>query len=619
MADKMNMGVRRVLVSFMGLGVVFLIIILVNVLLSFANVRWDVTEEKIYSLSKGSKKILERITVPVTISFFFNRSSRNLPTDLKLYVRRVEEFLAEYEHAARGKVRVQKYDPRPDSDEEDWAQKYGLRPLQLGTGDRMYCGLVFTAADQEDIIPFLDPAREELLEYDITRSIYRVQSPKKKIIGIISTLPVFGEATSRQWQGASAPWLFVSELKKSYDVRQIGLFADKIDPDIDLLIIVHPKNLSQKLQYAIDQFVLSGKNALVFVDPFCLSDQSQGQRNLIQPSKSSLKTLFRAWGIRMDASKVVADLDQPTTLRSRSNRVVQSPLWISARHDTFASKEIITSKLEKMLFPVAGALQKSPQSPYSFTPLVRTSKNAALFDSFKTSLGPEAIRREFRAAPEPFTLIAQVRGKFKTAFPAGPPYKKDSLAKQIKEAKKESTIIIVADADMLADRFYVQKRRVLGFVLTKMFNDNLNFVANACEMLTGGDDLISIRSRGRFERPFTTVIALRRRAQQRWLAKEQELARQVEATNKKLRELEQQKDPSQKLIISPEQEREIARFREKKQRIKKELKEVRKNLRADIECLGRTLKAINIFAMPFCVSMAGLLLAWHRHRRMKRP
>ncbi|MBW2125824.1 MAG: Gldg family protein [Deltaproteobacteria bacterium] len=583
MADKMNMGVRRVLVSFMGLGVVFLIIILVNVLLSFANVRWDVTEEKIYSLSKGSKKILERITVPVTISFFFNRSSRNLPTDLKLYVRRVEEFLAEYEHAARGKVRVQKYDPRPDSDEEDWAQKYGLRPLQLGTGDRMYCGLVFTAADQEDIIPFLDPAREELLEYDITRSIYRVQSPKKKIIGIISTLPVFGEATSRQWQGASAPWLFVSELKKSYDVRQIGLFADKIDPDIDLLIIVHPKNLNQKLQYAIDQFVL-----------------------LIQPSKSSLKTLFRAWGIRMDASKVVADLDQPTTLRSRGNRVVQSPLWISARDDTFASKEIITSKLEKMLFPVAGALQKSPQSPYSFTPLVRTSKNAALFDSFKTSLGPEAIRREFRAAPEPFTLIAQVRGKFKTAFPAGPPYKKNSLAKQIKEAKKESTIIIVADADMLADRFYVQKRRVLGFVLTKMFNDNLNFVANACEMLTGGDELISIRSRGRFERPFTTVIALQRRAQQRWLAKEQELARQVEATNKKLRELEQQKDPSQKLIISPEQEREIARFREKKQR-------------ADIECLGRTLKAINIFAMPFCVSMAGLLLAWHRHRRMKRP
>ena len=627
MGKYSSKDMRKLLVSIAGLGVVLLILVLVNVLLSFANIRWDATEDNVYSLSRGTHKILQSLSVPVSVKFFYSKSNRNLPNDLRLYARRVREFLAEYERAGRGKIHVQVLDPKPDTDEEDWAQRYGLRPIQVGTGEKIYCGLVFVAADQEEVIPFIDPAREELLEYDITRSIYRVQSAKKKTIGIISSLPVFESGSRGNFQLRPRPWLFISELKKTYNVRQISTSARKIDEDVDLLMIIHPKKISQRLQYAIDQFILSGKNAIVFVDPFCISDRSQEGRSFLQPSSSSLDRLLKAWGVRMDSSKVVADLDQATTLRTRDNRIIRNPLWISARHETFSHDDVITSKLERILFPIAGAIEKQGDIPYEFEALVKTSKNAAMFDAFKANFGVDAIRKEFSAAPEPFTLAARITGKFKTAFPQGPPMQErpkkgvqDSGEGrgQIKEASKRCSVIVVADADLLADRFYVQKQNVLGLLFTKMFNDNLNFVANACEILTGSDALIEIRSRGRYERPFTKVIELQRQAQARWLAKEQELARQADATNKKLRELEQQKDPSQRVLLSPEQEKEIAKFREKRRRINKELREVRKNLRADIEALGFRLKAINIFAMPLCVSIAGLVFALYRRRRVKR-
>ncbi len=619
--------VSKKLSSIVGLCVVFIIVILINVLLSFANVRWDATENNIYSLSEGTRKILDHISVPVTIKFFYSKTNKNLPNELKLYATRVREFLAEYERASRGRVRVQEIDPRPDTDEEDWAQRYGLRSIQLGTGEKIYCGLVFSGADQEAVIPFVDPAREELLEYDITRNIYRVQSPKKKTIGIISTLPVFGGAPGPGLQMNSRPWLFITELKKTYNVKEIGNSARQIGDDVDLLMIIHPKNISPALEYAIDQFVLSGRNAIVFIDPFCISDRSQDRRNLFQPSSSSLKKLLEAWGVRMDSSKVVADLDQATALRTPRGQIVRNPMWISARQEAFARDDVVTAKLERVLFPVAGAIKKAPGSQYRFETLVGSSKDSALFDAFKVNFGVEAIRKEFKAAPEPFTLVAKITGKFKTAFPAGPPEAKDSGKKggehikkdnQIKKAQKDCNVVIVADADMLADRFYVQKQNVLGLVFTRMFNDNLNLVANACEILTGSDALIGIRSRSKYERPFTRVLELQRQAQARWLAKEQELARQADETNKKLRELEQQKDPSQKVLLSPQQEKEIAKFREKRRRINKELRQVRKNLRADIEALGFRLKVINIFAMPLCVSIAGLIFAFYRKRRMRR-
>jgi ABC-type uncharacterized transport system involved in gliding motility auxiliary subunit len=626
MASKKGYDLKKILVSTTGVLVLFFILILVNFIFSYACIRWDATEDKIYSLSQGTKKILSGLAEPVTVKFFYSRSNQNLSTNIKLYAKRVREFLSEYEHASSGRLKVEEYDPKIDSDEEEWAQKYGIQAMRTPAGGKIYCGLVLLAADQEETIEFLDPTREELLEYDITRIIHRLQSPEKKVVGIISALPVFGGTQGPPQPSNRTPWLFVQEMKKSYEVRKIDLSTDRVDPSINLLLILHPRDISAKLQYAVDQYVLSGRNVLIFVDPFCISDTSQGRQQFMRPPGSSLEKLFSAWGIVMDPSKALADFDQPTRVRTRNNMVENSPVWISARGPALSKADVITSRLESMLFPVAGAIKRTESSDYEFEPIVQSGENSALIDVFKANFGASSIRRDFVPAGERHNIAVRVHGRFKTAFPTGQPKEEkektqstSNLGKDhLKTAKEKATLIIVADSDMMADEFYVQRSRILGFAISKVFNDNLNFLFNASEILTGSSDLIGIRSRGKFERPFTTVLKLERRAQERWLSKEKELAKQAENTNRKLRELEQQKDASQRLIISPEQEVEIAKFREQKRRINRELKQVRKNLRADIEALGTTLRNINVFLMPLFVSLGGIGFAIYKQRRMKR-
>ncbi|MEJ2024744.1 MAG: GldG family protein [Deltaproteobacteria bacterium] len=276
--------------------------------LSTANIRWDATQDHIYSLSEGTRHILSKLSQPVDIQFYYNRSSKEIPDQIKLYATRVREFLSEYEHAAEGKITVQMFDPKPDSDEEEWAQKYDLRAVQTSSGDKIYCGLVFLAADQVGKIAFLDPGKEQLLEYDITRAIQQLQSAKKKVIGVISGLPVFGTPSYGGMAQPGTEWTFVKELKKNYEVKEIPLSSTSIDDAPDLLLIIHPKGMSEKLQYAVDQYVLSGGNAMVFVDPYCVSDTAG--RSFMGPPGSSLPKLFKAWGVSFDATKVVTDFDQ---------------------------------------------------------------------------------------------------------------------------------------------------------------------------------------------------------------------------------------------------------------------------------------------------------------------
>lgn len=628
MAVNRGHDVHRMIISLLGLAVLLVILVLVNGFLSYANVRWDTTEDHIYSLSPGTKNILTRLTVPVTVKFFFSAEHRDLPAALKLYGKRVQEFLGEYEHVSHGRVTVDVVDPKPDSEEEEWAQRYGLRSIQGAAGERLYAGLVFLAADQEERIEFLDPAREALLEYDVTRIIHRLQSRERKVLGVLTALPVFGQPRTMAVPGqplGQKPWFFITELRKSYDVRPIDPAGGRIDGDVDLVMVIHPKKLSRKMRYALDQYVLGGGNALVFVDPVCLSDRPQ--QGFQPPEGSGLPDLFKAWGVKMDRTQAVADLDQATRVRTRRNTVEENPVWISARAAAFNARAVITAQLERMLFPVAGALVKAADSPYEFEPLVRSGTNAALVNAFVAGFNARTIRSDITPGGERFNLAVRVRGRFKTAFPSGPPEedtgdgekaKPEETSGHLSEAREPATLILVADADMLADEFYVRRSHFPGFALSSMFNDNLNFLANAVEILSGSDELIGLRSRGKFERPFTVVMDLRRRAQERWLSKEKELMEKAEATNRKLRELEQGKEASQKLILSPEQEAEIAKFRAQKVQINRELKEVRKNLRKDIEALGRTLKGVNIFLMPLVVSLAGLGFATVRHRRMRR-
>jgi len=618
-------GLDKSLFSAGGVALVLSILILVNLIFSRVSCRWDTTEDNLYSLSEGTKKILSNLEQDVSIKVFYSKDNINLPPHIKTYARRVLDFLSEYEKYGSGKIGLEVYNPKPDSDEEDWARKYGIEAVNLPMGERTYFGLVAMAADQEEVIPMLDPSGEEHLEYDITRIISRVQSSEKRKIGIVSGLPVFGQPAFNMGmpsQGAE-PWLFVEELKKNYEVKEITADSDSIEAGTDLLLMVYPKNLSARLQYAVDQYVLNGGDVIVYADPLCFSDTSPGQDKSSAPEK-----LFSAWGVSMDKGKIVADFDYSTKVRNQNNQVENSPLWISVKDEAINAENITTAKLESMLLPGVGAIEKDTESTFDYEPLVRSSKNSALTESFKVRFGANMLRRDFKASVDRYDLAVKVLGKFKTAFPDGKPKDEkaekdakadakadDANAEHLTEGKKKSAVVIVADADMLFDSYYVSRQNFMGFKMSRVFNDNLNFLLNTTEMLTGSEELIGIRSRGKSERPFTKVQELERKAQTRWLTREQELMRKADETNRKLKEFEEKKDKSQRFVMSAEQEAEISRFQEEKRRVNAELKQVRRNLRAEIESLGNWVKFYNIVVMPFFVSLAGIGYALYRRKK----
>ena len=609
-----------------GLLLVLIILVLVNVIFSRVNVRWDATKDKLYSLSNGTMEILSNLKYDTVIKVFYTRDDTHTPTHIKNYAKRMMDFLSEYEKYSAGRLSIEHYDPEPDSEAEDQAASYGIEGVDLPTGEKIYFGLTAVAADQEATIPMLDPTREEQLEYDITRTIARVQSPKNQTIGIISSLPVFGMPMMNiQQGGGQEPWMFITELKKNYDVREISTMGDKIDDSVDLLMLIHPKDLSAPLQYAIDQYVMKGKNVMVFADPYAVSDPPRSPAK----ASSSMETLFKAWGIDMDLGKAVTDLDFATRLRGENQQVENNPFWLSVPSQSLNRDNIITAQLDSMLLPVAGSVSKAPESPYTYETLVTSSPNASLSDTMMVRFGTDDLRRNFKAAGTPFDLAAQVTGTFKTAFPDGKPASQEAPesgagktpaagTEHIKEGRGPATIVVIGDADLLFDNYYVSHQNFLGFKISRMFNDNLNFVLNSDEMLIGSRALISIRSRGKFERPFTRVQELEKIAQARWLAREQELMRKVEETNQKLQQLEQQKDASQQLIVSEAQEAEIRKFQEERRRINKELKTVRRNLRADIESLGNSVKFINTFLMVFVVAGVGTLYGLRLRSRSRR-
>jgi ABC-type uncharacterized transport system involved in gliding motility auxiliary subunit len=616
--------VQKTFFSAGGVLLLLVILILVNVVFARVVVRYDATADNLFSLSDGTRQLLSEIETPVTIKVFYTEDLPNLPNSLKSFAGRVLDFLQEYEALSEGKVTIERYNPKMDSEEEEWAIKYGLQGMDLATGDRIFFGLVALAADQEEAIAFIDPAREAHLEYDLTRMISRVQKAKKLKIGIITGLPIFGAPSMQQFGGQEGmqPWLFVNELRKTYTVDQIQPTASEIPADTDLIILFHPKNIGDQLLYAVDQYVLKGGNLIAYVDPMSLLDNPrQG------PTASWPKKLFDAWGLEMESDKVVIDYNYATRLRNQNNQPETNPMWLSLGPQAFNSDNIVTAELESALMPLAGAITLKADSPYDFEPLLTSSTNAALVESFKHSLPVDLLRRDFKPEGRAFNLAVKVTGKFKSAFPDGPPKpapadgetdtaEKKQSADGLTEASASATLYLFADSDMLYDGYYVSRQNFLGMQIANIFNDNLNLLLNASELLTGSDALISIRSRGSFERPFLRVKALEQKAQAKWLDREQELVHQVEATNEKLRALESRKDASQKTIVSPEQEAEIAKFQKEKLRINHELKLVRRNLRSEIDALGRTLKVINIFLMPVLVSLVGIAYALYRRRKV---
>lgn len=616
---------RRVVTSAAGLVILGVLLVCVNFVARQWYVRWDVTEDKAYSLSAGTRELLKNLPEDVTLKLFYSRELGNRDSYIKAYAERVQDLLREYVNYGRGAVSLEVYDPKPDSDEEEWAQKYGVvgnpvNPLQAD--EVFYFGLVAEAADQHQTIPFLAPQRERFLEYDISRLIYQVLNPRKKTVGIVSSLPVAGSEMPRfmmrmrRPEEQARPWVFVEELRKTYDVVTVSTNDTVIPPTVDVLLVIHPKNFPDTLLFAIDQYVLAGGKAIVFVDPACNVDAEDTGVGFKLPGASNLDKLFSAWKIEVPRTAVI-DMDNPTTVSMGGNRAEAVPSWITVTGDMLNQDDVTSAELNLLVIPVASHVKNLDPTNTTFTALIRTSKNVMEKDVFAAQGSVRDLRDGFVSANEPFVLVARITGKFASAFPQGKPGAPEETNGVLKVAKQPATIVVVTDVDLLADQYNFQEINIFGFRAYRPFNNNIDFVLNVVDQLAGDPNLIAIRSRAKFERPFVVVKELERRAQERWLAHERELSEELQTLRRQLAELQAKRDDKQRFILTAEQQQKIEQFRQRQVEVAKQLKEVRKNLRRDIDALGLRLKIYNMAVVPFGVCMFGIGLALYRYYRVR--
>ncbi|HTV41889.1 MAG TPA: GldG family protein [Candidatus Sulfotelmatobacter sp.] len=623
-------SLQTILYSSAGVVVMFVLVVAVNVISGAFPYRADLTQEKTYSLSAGTKTVLKSLDGPVTIRFYCTQGESAPETVfLKDYAREVEDLLHEYKFAAGKNIIIQKFDAEPDSDAEDSARMDGLEPQQLSDGDNFYLGLSISMADQRVAIPFLDPNREKSLEYDITRAITEVQEPDKATIGIMSALPVFGEQPNPEMQmqnqqGAPA-WTLVQQLQQDFNVQQIPMDADKIDDSVKTLLVIYPGGISDKAQYAIDQFVLRGGKLIAFLDPQSTLMAHQQQNPMMggQNTSATLDKLLKAWGIQFDTSKVVADLDFKMELDNGNGQPIENPAWLALTPEGINQNDIVTSEMDSLWLPTVGAFTGQPAAGLKETVLLHSSKDAELTDAMMAGMGADAIMNGFKATGENYALAIRLTGKFHTAFPDGEP-KDDSdtntVAKanddSLKESKVETSVVLVGDSDMLADDFSVQKTDTPVGEMVNPLNGNLDFAQNLVEQMAGNNNLIGLRSRASMSRPFTRIKQMEAAAEASGQAKIDALQKTLNDTEEKLNDLQQQKsDKDQKLILSPAQEAEIDNFRKQEAETNRELRQAQKDLRREVVSLEMRLTWLNILAMPCAVTAVGMTTAFIKRKK----
>lgn len=628
-------SLQTILYSTAGVIAMGLLLIAVNVITGTFRLRADLTKDKAYTLSAGTKAILKKLDTPVKIRFYCTRTETSTPETVYLrdYARRVEDLLAQYHQIAGSKLTIEKYDPQPDSDAEDSARLDGVEGQTLQNGEKFYLGLAVSVLDQKQTIPFLDPSRERLLEYDLSRAIARVVEPERPVVGIMSPLPVFGTPSSpmmqmQQRSQVQNPWTIVNELKNDYTVKHIDMDTDKIDDDVKVLLVIHPRDISDRAQYAIDQFVMRGGKLIAFLDPLPLMD-SQKQNAMIGniPNHgSSLDKLLTAWGLKFDTSKVVADMNYRMQIRNGAGQPTEAPAFLSVTGDGINKKDIVTSQLDDVWLPFAGVFTGTPVDGLKETVLLKSTTDSELVDSFMAQLSGQNIMQNFKPSDESYALAVRLTGHFKTAFPNGEPAetkkagdnKEETAPKpgtSLKETKEDNTVILVGDADMLFDGFALRQMQTPFGNFQMQMNGNLNFAQNAVEQLTGDNNLIAIRSRAAQDYPFTLLRKMQAKAQEAYQSKIKELEDSLNETRQRLSQLQQGKQANQRFILSPEQESEIARFQKKEAEVNRQLKDERKKLRRDIDSLETRIEWVNIAAMPLLVSLSGLGLALYKRKR----
>ena len=610
------------------LAVLFLgVVMLSNV--GLRGMRLDLTQNKLYTLSSGTQQVLRELKEPVNLYFYFSRDVAAKQSPLILpYAARVREFLEEISARAGGKVHLHVVDPQPFSDDEDRAAEFGLQPLPVGNGgESLYFGLGGTnSTDGRSAIPNFQADREEFLEYDVAKLIQELGTPKKPVIGLLSSIGLQGQFNPQTGQ-MGEPWPIYTQLQQLFNVRTLNADLDHIDKDVDVLMLVHPKQLQPKALYAIDQFVMRGGRVLLLVDPDAGADLSgQNPSNPLAAAmadhSSDLKPLLATWGVDYDATKVVGDLSRGLEVRANaSSGPVRHIGILGLRRADMDQKDVVTATLESLNLATVGSLSQRAGAKTTFEPLLMSSTSAELLPSqrFHALVDPSTLRDGFKSTGIRYTIAARITGPVESAYPNGPPPDLKPVAgPPVAHLAKSSTpanIVVIADTDFLMDYLWVQQRELLGQRIAQAFANNGDLIANVLDNLSGSGALISIRGRASFSRPFERVDALKRQADDRLRAKALELQSELQQTESKLTELQSKRNDQSSIMLSPEQEEELKRFTAEKTRVRKELRETQRGLDVDINRLGSRLKLINIALAPFIVAIAGVLILSTRRRR----
>jgi len=608
-----------VVYSAVGLVALFFLLVAFNYLIARSAIpAVDLTEGKLYTLSSGTKKILRNLSSPVKVKLYASRGE-TVPVPMRGFTQRVEDLVREFKKEAGANLLVELYNPKPDSEEEDAAQLDGIEPQQLASGESFYLGVAVSQLDRKQAIPTIAPQRERLLEYDLVRAIARVGAAQRPRVGLMAGLPVLGERFNPFTRQSSEPWVLANELKREFDVREVGMGAKEIDKDINVLLLIHPQGVQPQTEYALDQFVLRGGKLIAFVDPYAYFDQGSEMPGIPpQPSSSTLPTLFKAWGVAMDPGKVISDV-----VFGSGGGPRYTPTVLSLNRTAFSRDDVVTGSIETLLYAFGGAFEVKPAEGLKVTELVKSSPDSMLVDNADaTKSGDEATKR-FQPSGKSLPLALRLTGIFKTAFPEGQPADPGSKDKPksnsgLRETAKENSVILVADVDMLADGAAVDVQEVFGRKIVVPSNGNLALALGMVEQFAAGDELISLRSRTASFRPLTVVRELEAEAQKEYFGRIQALENELQKTTAKLQALQKAQGgagkPSQ--LMTPEQQAELERFRKTVAETRLALKEVRKNLRQDAESLVFWTKVANIALMPLVVALFGLFLAFFRKRKI---
>ena len=614
--------IQTLLFSTAGVGLAFVAITGLNLLFSPVRARLDLTADGLHTLSEGSRKLLAKIDSNVEVRLYVSRGENRMPSALKNYSQTVEDLLQEFRAASGGKITIKRLDPEPDSDAEDTAKLDGIEPVSLGQmgGDPIYFGMAVSLAPETKAIPFLSPQREKLLEYDIARVISQVIATNKPVLGVMSPLPVLGGPAmnpmmmqmGRQPQ-QQQPWITFSELKRDFTVESVPMDSDSIPEKIQVLMVVHPKDISEKAQYAIDQFILRGGKLIAFLDTQCITDnRNPNPMGMNLGGGSSLPKLLEKWGIGLDTSKVVADRTFSRELQGRDGRPQPVPAFLFLNADGVNRDDAVTGQSDNLWLPFAGGFTGKPADGLRADVLLKSSEDSQLVDGMTSQFNGSKILDDFAPSRTNYPLALRLSGKFKTAFPDGKPGATN--ASSLKEAKSDTVVYLFGDVDFLNDAYSVEVNPMLGMAMPR--NGNLALVQNLVEQASGDVNLVGARGRASVSRPFTVVQKMEAEARARYQGKIEGLNRKVEQLQSKLNDVQiKQEGNTSKIILTKDQQEAISNFKKQQVEARKDLRKERRNLDVDVKNLENRVKWLNIAAMPLLVSAAGIALAIARKNR----